>query len=120
MVMTKAIQSLGGGGTLPKPILFQFDTVSPLTLFNLIASDTIDKVEVCITEAFDDSAATLEVGTVGNPSLIFSSSQINPQKVGDYVCDQNFLITVAEVLRLTINPGTSTQGKGFVVITIRR
>lgn len=119
-MLTSALQSVGGAGTLPQEVSFEFDTASPLTIFNLLSNDLIDKSEVTITEPFDDPSATLELGTVANPDLIFSTSQIDAQAVGDYVCDKNIKITTNETMRLNINPGSSTQGKGFVLITIRR
>jgi len=118
--MTSALKTLTPTATEPQRIDFDFNSASPFTLFNLLADDTIDKVEVSITEAFDDPAATLELGTVANSSLIFSTSEIDPGQVADYVNDQNNVITLAEILRLLITPGTSTQGKGFVLLTIRR
>ena len=102
-------------------VYFTFASPSPLTLVNLKAGDIIDEADVVITTAFDDIAATLEVGTVAIPGLVLPTNKINPT-----VLDRTFTSSVkheiglAEILRLTITPGTSTQGAGFVLFTIRR
>ena len=102
-------------------VFFSFSTPSPMTLANLKAGDIIDEADVVITTVFDDAAATLEVGTVASPGLVLPTTKIDPT-----ILDRTFTssvkheISVAEILRLTISPGASTQGAGFVLFTIRR
>jgi len=79
----------------------------------------VDKCEVTITEVFDDGSATAEVGTVATPGLLLGTSDIDLTQLNTYSSDINHQMTVAEILRLTLNPATSTQGKGTIFLTIR-
>ncbi len=97
---------------------FTYNTVSPLTIINLLAGDEIDTVKLVITTAFDDASATLSVGTVASPTLIFNAVKAN--KAQQYSSFEHHTIGLAEILRLTINSGTSTQGAGYIIYRVRR
>lgn len=101
-------------------VAFAFDGSSPLILIVLKPGDIVDNIEVTITTPFDDPAAALQVGIVANPDLALGPSEIDPDVASTYSNGENFEILVPEILRLLITPGTSTQGAGFVLFTIRR
>jgi hypothetical protein len=99
---------------------FTYASASPLTLINIPANTWVDKAEITITDEFDDVAATLKIGTVANDNLLLDTFENDPLVKGDYSNDENILIALAEILRLTINPAASTKGAGTVFLTIRR
>jgi hypothetical protein len=101
---------------------FQYDTPSPLTLFTVKAGDIIVNCEITITESFDDNSATLAVGTVANPSLIMPTNFSKPSKapISVFGTEENFPFTGNDTIILTITPGTSSQGEGYVVSQVKR
>jgi hypothetical protein len=101
---------------LPGPIFFSYNTASPLTLTGLLPNDVIDTVEITVTTPFNDPAATLSVGTVLTPNLCLT---IPANVIGSFEAEENFKMVGAETLRLSIVPGTSTQGAGYCTFTLR-
>lgn len=99
---------------------FTYNTASPLTIFVGNVNDVLADCEVKISEAFNDNGAKLEVGTVASPDVIMNSQMIRPNKAALYGADQNYVFTISETVRLTITPGASTQGKGYVLIQVKR
>ena len=78
--------------------------------------DFIIDTELVIETAFDDASATLELGTFADTDLILTSSQNAPYQVGSYGTQCNFDFSVADSIILTLNPGTSTQGSGYILL----
>lgn len=99
---------------------FTFATSSPAFLFNLSAGDEIVEARVVVSTAFDDPAATLRMGTVADPDLIFATGESDPTTVGQSICLVAHELSLTEILRLLISPGTSTTGAGHVLFRIRR
>lgn len=95
---------------------FLFNTASPLLIRTMSAGETIVSAEIQITVPSDDLAATLELGTPGTPGLILDSTKPNFSAVGVYGTNVNFPFSGADTIQLTITPGTSTQGAGFVIL----
>lgn len=96
---------------------FDFNDSGPLLIYTAPpGGKVILSVELYVSEAFDDAAATAVVGTTGTPDLLMQNDDLNLQAVGDY--ENNPVIEVAggEQVFLTLTPGTSTQGKGGVII----
>jgi hypothetical protein len=116
-----ASQALGAGlNLIPFKVPFNFATISPLVLFNLLAGDDINEVEVVIETPFDDPLATLQVGVLGDLGVVLSPTQIDPDVVGQYGTFVDRASVINENLLLTINPAGSTTGSGYVAGTIRR
>ena len=101
-------------------INFSFNSGTPMILLNVPPGLWVEESGLVITDDFDDPLATLEIGTVATPDLLLSALENAPSVIGDYFNDEKFKITLSEILRLTINPGTSTKGSGTVFLTIRR
>lgn len=99
---------------------FTFSTVSPLTLVTIAPGNTIYEVQVVITTPFDDPAATVTVGTVASPALVLQATDTKIQNTDQWLTEEAFVIALSEILRLTINPGASTQGAGYVLYRVRR
>ena len=100
--------------------VFNWNDASPVDFGTLVNGDEIVNTEVEITTVFDDAAALVAIGQVTNPSNILDTARIDPQNIGTYANQENFKITGADGVRISITPGTSTQGQGRVVVTIRR
>jgi len=100
--------------------VFNFDDASPIDFGSLVSGDEILNAELEITTVFDDVAATVTLGQTTDTGNILNSAQIDPTDVGTYHNAENFQITGADGVRIQIVPGTSTQGQGRAVVTIRR
>lgn len=99
---------------------FTFATPSPGAVTAVLIGQTIANSEVTITVPFDDPAATLQVGFSSSPAAILPTNHIDPTTTGTYGTEENFPITVNETATVTINPGASTQGAGYVLLEIKR
>lgn len=86
-----------------------------ISLQSVIAGARCTRVVVVITTPFDDPAATIAVGTAGNPSLLMSATDSNPAKAHQYDNPTVTVFSVNDTLQVAINPGASTQGAGFVL-----
>lgn len=107
----------GGGFGSPYQIIdFEYNTPSPLILVNMLPGDYILDTELDITEAFDDPAATLSIGTTLDNELLIGIADNKPTRQGTYGSFENFPFEVAEPVRLFISPGSSSSGSGRVVL----
>ena len=97
---------------------FDHTTPSPMTLYNLLDGDIVLEAEVQTTEAFDDNSATIQLGTILDPNRILPALPVN-QVDCQYNSTYNHKIVGSQTLILTINPFTSTQGAGCVILKIR-
>ena len=99
---------------------FLFSDGPTVDFGTLLNGDEIIETELEISVVFDDAAALVAVGQITNPSNILDTARTDPQTVGTYRNGENFPITAADGVRISITPGTSTQGTGRAVVTIRR
>lgn len=99
---------------------FQYDTPSPLTLFTVYSGNVIANFELTIIEPFDDLSATLLAGTLGDPSKILPANFNKPSKEALYGTEENFPFSSTETVILTINPGVSTKGSGYILSQVKR
>lgn len=108
-----------GGGSSDADVVrveFAYDTPSPMILATLAAGQTIDRALILITEAFDGVGATLSLGTVAEPGLFLSAAEVAPGRLGQYETDELVPFDAAELLRLTIAPGSgATRGAGILL-----
>lgn len=109
-----------GTGEVVGKVNFAYNTPSPLTIINLAANDVLNVQAVVITTPFNGVGSSLRLGTVAAPNSILSSTQITPTVTATYETSEKQLINVPEIMRLTIVPGTATQGAGYVLYNIRR
>jgi hypothetical protein len=99
---------------------FTYLTSSPLDFGALVAGDIILNSEVEITTVFDDAAAIVTLGVSTATGSILNSAELDPNSLGVYQDMANHDISGADAMRIQIVPGTSTQGAGRAIITIRR
>ena len=107
-------QELGSAKTT-----FLFSTGTPVDFGALVVGDQIIDAEITIDVPFDDPTALLALGLVSNPGSLLPTNAVDPQTAGTYHNGENILITGSDQIRLQITPGTSTQGSGRVVVTVR-
>ena len=114
--------SSGGSGGNSDDVLvvpFTYATGSPLVLQAVTAGQIIDRAVLILTTAFDDPAATLQVGTTGTPSLILAPGEVDVSKNDQYGTDVITTIALNDILILTITPGVSTHGAGKLFYRIK-
>lgn len=115
----KDVSASGTVTTETVEVPFAFNTASPLAIRSMVAGETVINAEIQIITTFDDGAAALDLGTVATPGLIIPAANNIPGTVGVYRNDVNFPFAAPANVRLTITPGTSTQGSGIVVMQIK-
>jgi hypothetical protein len=114
------LKALLAGAPIDKVIPFTFSTVSPLTLCpGLAAGDIIEEVEIVVTTAFDDPAATISVGTPASPSALFAPGDIDLSVVQEWGTDENLEIAVPDSLIMTISPAAASVGSGYAYVRLR-
>lgn len=99
---------------------FSYLSASPLKLSDILAGQSVANCEVVIEDEFNDPASSLKVGTYADDDLVLPEDHIDPLEQGSYGTEENFLFTVEDDLILTISPGTSTAGSGYVYFQVKR
>lgn len=95
---------------------FTYNTGSPLTILNVEENTRVTEVSINLTEVFNDAAATLSVGHVGNAQGLMTQTDNVAQEIAEYSVAPNIVYAGADVIYLTINKGTSNQGGGTVSV----
>lgn len=115
----------GGGGVGVEAIeravvSFAYNEASPKTIITLPATTRIVSAQIIITQSFDDAAATLTLGDSGDPDRLMEASENDPASSGEYEASRFYELPAPTTIELTINPATSTQGSGQVVIEYKQ
>jgi hypothetical protein len=120
------VGSGGGGGTVDNiareiaVIPFSYNDPSPKNLITLPANTRILTCQIIITQVFNDPNATLTVGDAGVPNRFMQDSQNFPDDLAEYEANMFYELPASTTIILTINPGSSTQGQGRVVIEYKQ
>lgn len=93
---------------------FSFDSPSPLSLGTITANKTLRSVSVHVQTAFDDVAATLAIGISGDADSLMDETAILPLLVESFTVRPGTSFGSDTELFLTITPGASTEGSGYV------
>jgi hypothetical protein len=124
--LEQLITALRTGAIGPKPPVppsgneivtgFEFSTSTPaVTVFGAVLADTtFSGAAVLITEAFDDLAAVLQLGTTGTPTMLLGPADSRLSVVGCYSSDTIAVAQSADVLLLKLSLGTASAGRGYV------
>lgn len=85
---------------------------------NIPANAIVTKVMLNVTQAWDDSNPTVEVGDATDADRLMTALGNDLAKVGLYVVDAGYLYGAATDVNITLadNTGTPTQGQARVVI----
>lgn len=99
-------------------LAFDFNDSGLLPIYTAppLGPKVIIAVELYVNEAFDDVAATAEVGIASDTDLLMQNAQLNLQAVGDYEANPVLEVAAGETVYLNLDPGVSTQGKGGVIV----
>jgi len=108
-----------GPNTKIEIVQFAFNDGSPKTIATMSAGQAVIDSEVVITDIFDDVAATLALGTSGTPSALLGTGDIDPTSLDTNGSDTNITFSGADTIVLTITPGASTKGSGYVVLLLK-
>jgi hypothetical protein len=98
---------------------FAFDTASPSVLAVLDTDSIVEWAQIIITTAFDDAAATLELGTPATPGAMMNAGDSDPTTPAVYGAESPLRAAAPATFRLTITPAAATQGAGYVLAKIR-
>lgn len=114
--------STGGGSNNSDDILvvaFTYVTASPMVLQSVLAGQIVNRAVIVITTPFDDPAATVKVGTTSTPALILGPGDTTASIADQYGNDALTDFASNDIMILTISPGASTQGAGFLFYRIK-
>lgn len=112
---------IDAGEIAPSRVPFTFSSASPLTITTVQANDVIEEVVLVIETPFDDPAATVQIGTFANPSLVFAAVETDVTLAGGQFSNPlNEVAPVADSLILTLSPAASTAGSGYILFRLRR
>ena len=92
------------------------DTSSPLAIGTPAANSVIKKVIVKVTEAFDGTAPTLDIGTAGTTDLYMDQTEIDLTTVGTYIVDLYELDAGGTAIIGTYDDDSSTAGAASIFV----
>lgn len=101
------------GSEIVAEFAFTFTTSSPHNLGAIANGSTFNRAVVLVTTAFDDPSATLTLGPSGSPSALLAATDSKLSQLGQYESGA-LVVSAADFLQLTLNPGASTQGAGLI------
>lgn len=95
---------------------FAFGDATPAAIGTFTGA--VLRVSLLITEAFDGTGASLQIGTVGTPNLLMDSSENDPTEIGRYEANPAIELSSDSIV-LTIVPGSgASTGAGYVYLEI--
>lgn len=90
-------------------------------LGNVSVDRKIESVSADINQAFDDATATITVGTIADPDLLFNGDFVRPDVADTYMVNPEYFVEDAggqdAQYYLTVNPQAATTGNVTVKIT---
>lgn len=115
-----ATSRLLSGGDNSQIVHFSYQSPSQMTLQALLVGQIVEYASVVIDTPFDDLGASIEIGIAANLGAVLSRNDIVTSIAGQYETDGLMTISVPELLILTIDPGQSTQGSGYLLYRVRK
>ncbi len=97
---------------------YHFDDATPAVLFEMPVNRRVIRAIINIETEFDDVAATLSLGSLLLPESIMAATDVATTMIGAFEDMPNTQYGIPTEVYLFINPGTATQGSGFVSITL--
>ena len=108
----------GTGDLFSLLVPFTFASASPIVVGGLNPGDTVITSYVAIEVAFDDPTATAMLGITATPDLFLGAIKI--QRAYEYSQPATYTTLAETNVQLSLVPGASTAGSGYVLILIRR
>lgn len=96
---------------------FFYNDLSPLSLGVVTANKVIRSITVHIQEEFDDTSS-LSAGVTGDEDSLMDETYINTELVETFKVQPNVSFGSDTEIFLTITPGGSTQGSGYVEVEV--
>lgn len=106
---------LSGGGTTP-PIEFAFGD-APGAVYTPSVDGMLTVVRLQMTTAFNGSGAAIELGTLADPAAAFPANFNDPYSTQEFEVTPDLPLLAGQSLRLTITPGSASQGAGLLFLT---
>jgi hypothetical protein len=103
-----------GGNELAVGFHFTFATSSTIVLGAILAGTTLRDAAVLIETPFNDPAASLQLGTSSDHTLLLGSSDSKLSLAGSYTTEAFVVVGAPDVLLLNLSLGVSTVGEGYV------
>ncbi len=101
-------------------VTFNYGDATPKNIHLIAADKTVFDVSIVIHTPMDDATSTLTVGDALNTSRLVEATDNLPDVEGTYSTTPGYKYATATQLTLTINPGTSTQGTGQIIINYQK
>jgi hypothetical protein len=114
ILIQAVVRLINGPYVTGRQVEFGFDSETPVSLGTIAADKVLRSITVQVREAFDDPAATLAVGVDGDPDSLMAESMIIPGQVEAFRALIGTTFEEDTELLLTITPGSSTTGSGYV------
>lgn len=103
------------GGTI-SPINFAYGDASPRVIIPALVGKIILSVNINVATPFNGVGAVLSIGTLSNPSLLVSSTQLDLSMATEFEISPNYVFGISTDIYLTLSPGAGgTQGVGWLV-----
>jgi hypothetical protein len=99
-------------------VSFGYGDASPKIIYQVPAgqSKLITTAQIVLTQAFNASGTSLELGDTGQSDRLISSSSIDTTYAAEYETNPAHVYSAGSIILLTIAPGSATQGAGYVLI----
>lgn len=96
---------------------FDSNITGTVKIASLAKGKTVLSAAVVVSTAFNDNGSTISLGINGDSGAIFTTSQVSPNFEATYRSEHPIIMQKAQDILLTIDPGSSTTGSGYVVVT---
>jgi hypothetical protein len=106
-----------GAGTIPTSSLFSLDFGDVNQSLIKTVSGLITKVKVAVTQSFNGIGASITIGSLANPTLLFQSNQIDMSQATEFENPQSVFISTATDIYVFYTTGTgASQGKLYILL----
>lgn len=98
-------------------VSFSFGDATPKNIVEVPAGATVTEVVIVLLTQFNDPSSTLSVGDSGQVDRLLATTDITTSVTGTYTTEPAYKYLANTMVTLSISPGTSSSGNGFVILT---
>ncbi len=106
---------LSGAGTIP-PINFSFGD-APGAVYTPIVAGVLTVVRVQMRTPFNGTGGAIRIGTLADSEAALPAAHIDPYSDHEFEATPDIALAAGEAVRITITPGTASQGSGQLFLT---